>query len=432
MVVKKFLVCVLFFAFFSGFNFAQDLSFSRSSRIVCFFEFLDEANFNQEQRTLLYESFLLHIAKLQSYLKLIETDYPHEDYNSANKRKLITEELSGDAWLYIRIKGNVKNIQIDFSAFDIHQDKMLLARKETMEEISDFYFASRSIWVFMEHELEKQFDPLWKQDSQNQAQNPKRESAGNQNYSGDSPLSEIRIIGVPGTHVKGISDKDYIIPSKGEISIAVPYPKEYKLEFHHPEYIPLKKKLLSASQTLLLRLDQIKKPRMAFSLALQNLQFFSFNYIFHLPKRFFLSSSMGSYAFGWSFYSNTKKGQLQIISYPLHSFSLEAGYYFLEPGSLFSFYTSFGAALRFIINKENFRIDPVIPAYLLFKTGIDFSPQKRLRFFLEHCPRLYLVGNKNLLPAYRKNYYLPLNEQLPSFFQNSDLLIFQLGIRVQL
>ena len=202
-------------------------------------------------------------------------------------------------------------------------------------------------------------------------------------------MSTVTIIGVPGTELETGTGKLYIISDLGIIDIEAPEESTINLVATRPGYFPVNRDIIVGEEDIQVDLEQTKGGRLVLDnrIRIPDFSLVPGIQLFIVPHSLFISFYLDENLLSIGSLVNAIAGYPIIPQiYP----TLRVGQFFFRPDSPFRMAFSVGVFTKIVMPftrapyiSEDMRVG--VEPMLLF----DFSPWKRLRFFLEVGNRFY-------------------------------------------
>ena len=240
----------------------------------------------------------------------------------------------------------------------------------------------------------------------------------------------LKINAPEGVHISisGVSEND------GTMEVVLPAPSIYEIRIFSPRHFP-------ETYTVTLPLsgaDIVLKPQEAKALFLDlyladgNVPGFQWGYRLGKQRRWFLKAGGSTYlATIIPMVEGEKQEYGFFYSTPLSVIDLQTGIRFGEGDKRYRPYLSGGVFGRVVHSSHYFGLDPIGPGGIIGAIGMEIRSGKRLSFFGEWAPHLFITKNIDTL----RQFYRIAALKMPAPASSSALLVFEhfrAGIRIQL
>ena len=223
--------------------------------------------------------------------------------------------------------------------------------------------------------------------------------------------------------VEDAAGTELVLPAPAIYEVAVSSPK------HFPETFTVSLPLSGAEAVLVPK--SAKAHFIDFYLADGNVPGFSWGYRLGKMRRWFLKGGGFSYLLTIiPMVEDQNQNYGFFYSTPLSVFDLQGGIRFGEGIGRLRFYTSVGVFIRLVHSPNFFGFDPIGPGGVISTLGMEIRSGRRLSFFGEWTPSLYITSNIDEL----RRFYSVAALSLP-FPSSLDALLaldhFRAGLRIQ-
>ncbi|MCX7948891.1 MAG: hypothetical protein N2509_02120 [Treponemataceae bacterium] len=244
-------------------------------------------------------------------------------------------------------------------------------------------------------------------------------------------VTSLTIQGLPGTRVRGFTEKPVIIPEEGTAVVQVPKLHSFSWHATTPGHEDLSGSWLTMNEEETLALSPLPLLRNTLELGMLRGQFGDFwlgRYFFQ--NRLHLKIGAEQYIVGFYFPSTWESSDVSMtISLPMILPGLVGEWFFGENQLFIRPYVALGALLR--LNLDQAALDPVAPLIVLGRGGLLWRVNRQWSFFGELGVDWYPFADGPLLVASQKT---QSEGSSPLFLYSDrwylDFFVFRCGVRI--
>jgi len=380
-------------------------------RLLLYFEVAEEAEFDQQQQTLLYESLAAALSIVSDKAALLEyrgSGVPAED----TERSTAAETAGADSWLQVTVRGDFKKAVVQARCLDLLNGITAFELEEEKEIIRGTRDLGLEFWNEVEEAVSAYFE---------QALNM------------ENTTGELSLQAVAGTRIRGIGPKRLKTTDAGVATAEVPLPSTLRYRATRPGYWPVEGQIYVDQPQKQIVIEQTPGSRAAVEIYLHNFSFPGFDFsVYLIPDMVYARAGILTYLFGFVLEGDDEDELF--VSYSLNHYNISLGFYLNAPDRYFRPYFSAGAFWRIIATRGFWGLEPIAPFGMQPVLGFEYSRQPRYKLYFEFAPMVHWTGGQDntflfllsLPRGDRSSGYLPLDWCVV------NLLNFKTGVRVRL
>ena len=338
----------------------------------------------EENRLLLYETLLAKLSEIAPDLIIIEPLRSLPEPAEEGKPLGISDiskwakREGADACLAIQVRGEMSSLEIHYRLFDVRREKVvkegILKNKDAARGLE------RRFWDDITDVIRMAYLDIG--------------SAGYEAEGERVAENFVLIKALPGTEITGLSgEASMIIPEEGRLRMKLLQPATYTLTARLKGYYPVEESFFLGNNVVEIELEQRPGVRWGIALHFINATYPGLEALYYLiPNYLFVR-------FGYSTFliHNPLNDE---PNFPLSFIDFSFGSYLSNPNRLLRFTLTLGFFNR--INHENkfFELDSLSSVGFSYSLGADVPITERIRFYIEHRPRLYVVNNPEAIRTY--------------------------------
>jgi hypothetical protein len=337
-----------------------------------------------ENRLLLYETLLAKLSEISSDLIIIEPlrsfPEPAEEGTALDIKDISkwARREGADAWLEIQVRGEMSSLEIHYRLFDVSRE--VVAKKGILESKDATRGLERRFWDDITYVVSEVYRDIG--------------SAGYEAEGERAAENFVLIKALPGTEITGLNgEASMIIPEKGWLRMKLLQPATYILTARLKGYYPVEESFFLGNDVVEIELEQRPGVRWGIAFHLIDAAYPGLEALYYLiPNYLFVRFGYSTFLIHSPIHEEH--------DFPLSFIDFSIGSYLSNPNRLLRFILTLGFFNRINHEGKDFKLDSLSSLGFSYSLGIDMPITKRIRLFMEHHPRLYVINNPDAIRAF--------------------------------
>ena len=406
-------VFILFLSAGGSSVFAQkSIDIEEVRRLVLFFEVAPNAEFTDQQESLLYESLLSSLTNASDRVAVLEN--PGDAVPADDQQKTsITEDIGADSWLHVVAGGDFELISIQARCLDLLNG--IIAFELNLEK--EILRGTRELGLLMWNEVQESAADYFDK------------ALNMENRIGDLTFQTL-----PGTRITGVARRSLKASESGTATAEVPLPATLQFRASKPGYWPVEGYIYMDQPEKTVVLDQKPGVRVALDFYLNNFNFPGFDLTYFLvPETLFAKTGILTYLAGFVLGGDEERDVYVSIS--LSHYNLSLGFYLNAPDRYVRPYFAAGVFWRIITARGYWGFEPIAPFGFQPILGFEYSRQPRYKLFFEYAPMVHWTGSDLDTDHFRES--IPPDDEFSGYLPVPpwyviNLVNFKFGLRMRL
>jgi hypothetical protein len=352
---------------------APQVSVEVPRRLVLFFEVGEGSSLSSRDLILLYDSLLVKLSTATEDVVVLEQVDVATAPRTQTQYAEGTRRLGGDAWLRVKVTGDMQTLSIEAESYDLINDRKVL---HTAFEETEPRGLDRRFWDDITSKVAGRYEKT-----------PQR-FVGRVLSAG-----EVILHAKPGTRIGGLSEEPLITDGDGEVRVSLLQFGTYTLDATLEGYYPLTRTFFLKDKKTTIDLEQKESSQVAAELYLNKMAYFGVEGLYYLyPDLLFVKIGVNTFLFSIALEDKDEYGWERERSFPLSHLNSLIGLYMARPDQFLRPYAALGLFARIThIPHNGLAIDPVSPWGFQGSLGVEISPHLQRRWFFELRPLAYFT-----------------------------------------